>query len=1351
MSGTEWSPIGLSLEDEKAYLDALNRNTLIVGGKALSSAITNVAPDPSLPGAAGYIPFTGAGERLAGFAGGLLNVVPPLLNPALHALGFKTTLPQAPVGKVLADVGERANKTQDQIYSQIGAPTVDPTNPGEQLLSSIGTGMGAMAPVAPGAALTSLPRAIGGAAKWVVPTTENAMANVGIATGFGTAAGVLDAQDAQAVQPTPPPTPEPTTQPQTIAQMLSAAGTPPETKQPTDTQSAAVAASAPTGPATIAQILSGAGPAVQPAPTFGEEGEAGMTVSHALLYAAGLLLPVLAGMRMTQAARDARMADPAYAQAAADYNASKIARTGNDISTGVDEKAPAAPMAQSSPVQTAASNVVDTLINSNRNFQNYTKLTADNPQASQQLASQFGLTHTNAAWEIRQGEFMQTGVDHTTGLSMPPPKRLYQDIARLPTASKKLLQDGLMAENEMDNRAINAQRLRQAGTPFSPGDLRHDFYNQNTPQLDAIAQQARSDPIVNELMDRFQLIGKRSIEMGLPRGFFSPTEARDILTQHPRYVSDVDVNGRVIHPMGRRVTDRYTGVEQVNTTPWAAQAQHLDALFRQYELNDMRRAAVDHQLGVQIRYPNSAQFVYEKVIPTGQVQPTLYPSVGDPVSGAREPTIAVRRATGTQYYRVDNPDWFNNVSGQNSNRQRIATNSMSIQRRLFSQMTTGLGSVATGRIFPFVNAIRTAIQAPINRPQGYAGGLIDRGVQAATRGRLGYRGLDPTNLGVAAYSYGRGRFDRAAMHLSGVFDSTNQNFVNQHLRSMITPAQVDRLSQSLRDFYMRSTTHEMRALGVGGGGTPFRSELPAYNAAQGDKVRMTANAQVPELFMANGKLGSARPYVIKLRRALEAEFSGISDAMHEGFFRINRGRAGMDPRSLAYETRQLTGDPGTVGSSMAVAHVANTLPYANVSLQGIARRGRAMVETPIGTSAAWIGGLGSIALLSILTSMRSPEHMKHLEEGLNTQQREANPTFYTHPDPRINTQINLAQEDRLVYPWLLDMISKGINLTAARQDPGVFNDLHGFLQDYFNEHIEKSTMESAMHALNDVVNFAQVPPIVNGIMAASGNTIELDWDKIKNDWQNGTLSFDSLVRKGGASAALPNRSPGDTILDDENGKRLSLILSNMFGAGGAIVDMMRNAKHAYDRTGLSWDTLGTVGHDWLQGAKDANPSMNTLLWENQARQSTRPPIAETAQLSMDAMAKTAGAKTAEKYEGMTGPKGLPTAPQPDAGSKVPTDPVMRDMYFTVAAHHAFIQSRLMPDINNIRKQMASADTMPKNQETRDWMNARTRDLADKWRNVWTHIQDVNAILSKKVGAPVNVRSIDWSKGPEQFQ
>jgi hypothetical protein len=207
----------------------------------------------------------------------------------------------------------------------------------------------------------------------------------------------------------------------------------------------------------------------------------------------------------------------------------------------------------------------------------------------------------------------------------------------------------------------------------------------------------------------------------------------------------------------------------------------------------------------------------------------------------------------------------------------------------------------------------------------------------------------------------------------------------------------------------------------------------------------------------------------------------------------------------------------------------------------------------------------------------------------------------------------------------------------------------------------------------------------------------------------------------------------------------------MFGAGGAIVDMMRNAKHAYDRTGLSWDTLGTVGHDWLQGAKDANPSMNTLLWENQARQSTRPPIAETAQLSMDAMAKTAGAKTAEKYEGMTGPKGLPTAPQPDAGSKVPTDPVMRDMYFTVAAHHAFIQSRLMPDINNIRKQMASADTMPKNQETRDWMNARTRDLADKWRNVWTHIQDVNAILSKKVGAPVNVRSIDWSKGPEQFQ
>ena len=735
----------------------------------------------------------------------------------------------------------------------------------------------------------------------------------------------------------------------------------------------------------------------------------------------------------------------------------------------------------------------------------------------------------------------------------------------------------------------------------------------------------------------------------------------------------------------------------------------------------------------------------------GQIGPVVY---DEPIGGPRENVYQASDGTQTIIYKADNPDFYSWMSGNNVTKQRLMLDQIGVMRRMFSGFTTGIGSLMSGRIQPLTNVLRTSFGAPINRPWGTVGGLADALVQRATRVlpermQFGYRGPDPTNLVGAAYSAGRTSFDRLAFHLSQALDSTNStgwgNPVNKLLRSMLTPGQVDAMSTSLKNYYMNTVTAEQRVNRGGGVGSPFRSELPAYTTGQGRKVRMISNAQVPELFMAN-QMAGLRPHVVNIRKAIESTFNTLSDAGHDYFYRQNRVFSRLSPRSIGYETRELVGDPSTRGSSPRIQALTDVLPYANVSMQGVARRGRAFAETPIGTSAAYASAIGSVALLSLMTAMRSPDHMKHLEEGLTTQQRESNPTFYLDPDPSKATQFSLAQEDRILYPIMLDFVSKAINLHAAQVDPDHATDVYKFMKDFFAEHVENSTLESTLHALNDQTNFLNVPPIVNAIMGPiTGSTGDIDVAKLYDAWSNGTLSWDTIKRAGGGPSNTPNVAPGDSILDGENGKRWGLIISNVFGAFGATLDRMITRMHqGYQQDQSTWETMGNAAHDWVQGMQDLNPALN-FLWEHQIRASTYAPLVEAVGQQLASMKETAGARTAERAEGFTD-AGRYRQPMPDTGgdTKVPLDPVKRDLYMNTAQVYGMIENKLMPDIKALRKQMDGVDQLNMDPvERRRWENEQSRKIADKYRLIHAYVQDLEAYMSQKVGHPVTVMQRPW--------
>jgi hypothetical protein len=1268
--------------------------------------------------------------------GGVGSTVPWLINKGAEQLGYQTNLPAAPGAEEM----QRQYADTSRLAKELIPTDKLAENETEQRLHDYAFSAGGMYVPGMTAMLSKLPSIVSGPAKVVVPTAEHFMTNAPISA---VASGVTSAyeKDHPDVQTIPG-----------LGDALSPAA-PTGATPPTPTTAPPVPTDVGTQPPTsigdaLDKIISGQA-APQPAPTFSQLGESPGTVGGWLAAAGGILLAGMAGKRMlgigqemSATARAARLADPAYAQKAADFQAAQIAAQGSQVSGPQFGKTVEAPIPQGNAVHTAAVAAETNVLDHTAQLQDLIKMTAQTPQAGERLAKEYGILMNDAAQQPKMRAFLNTGVDYATKLFMPAPKRLFDDIGRLSDTGQKTLNDMLHAQDEMNNRAY----MQTQGTQ----PARFKFSDQSDQDLARIIVNAQRDPLIANLADRYGTITRRIVDVGEAQGFYTPGEAQYLRTTHPNYVPTVGADGNIMNVLEARNYAAGGGAKQVTSSAWESLSQYLEKMQHQIEVNTMRSKILDHIETFQANNPQAAKIV-ERVRP-GASSPTQGVNTAASTPGT-ERTITVRRPTGVDYYKINNHDVYDMLTNANANKMKTMFDAATITRRTVSAGTTGALALLRGRMFPLVNAARTAFQLPINREAGRVGGLLDYGMQKATGGRLGYRGIDPTNLPGAAYSAARTGFDDTMLKLSNLFDKTNTGVATQTVKSIVTPQVMDSISAALKKYYLGTTTYQKAAEGVGGSSVPYRLRLPAYVGGEGQRIRSMSSQLSPRLFLSGGKLGTIKPGYIRLQDAVDQIFTKMSDASHDYYYRLNNFANTGDAATRAYETRAITGDPGIHGGGSAVAQVRGYVPYANVSAQGLARRGQALKDTPVGTSAAWAGSVGSLALLSIYTAMQHPETLNYLQNMISTQGREGNAYIFNGPDPSLATMFSMSQEDRLPYAPMLDIISKAINLAAAPHDPEVHDSILGFLKDWFSEHIENSTVRSTQHALADALNIADVPPAVNAISGpVTGKTVRLDLDRILDDYQHGGISFDTFAQPAGTDHPLPNQAPGDTALDAADGKKWSLLFSNLFGIAGAALDAPLQFNKYYNQTGDWHEALGQVGRDWLQDAMDNNPMLNHVLWENPIRASVRPPIVEAVSKQLDMMKPTAGNKSAERYEGTTGgPRPLEVPDQGGGEGKVPTDPTMRNMFFATAAEYNFIQSHVMPDIMALKKQMATvADHVGSIEEKRQFHNEGARVIADKYGYIQSRIEDLNAGLSKMVGKHVDVAHINWKQGPDQF-
>lgn len=1357
---------GLTPEEQQK-----SRELFVKGAGAYLPGLTANAATNVVPGGPGGI---GAVNKLLGALGAVYDAARKPINEILDQTGIAKHMEQLTTGdphlpapfEFFTKAGESAKETENKIYEALPHSTA--ATPEEQqyldAARSIGGATGDMAPVpGVGAALKLAPAAVGKVASFLLPTVEHATTNIPVATGLGTVATAIAPSPAEGATPTPVGNQGLVIDPATgnvgtpNAGGLGITPTPPDATKPVQVaenkgfsffdQPATATDATPAAPPGFSFFDTPQGPPPSEGMTWGQILGAG-----AAAVAAGLAVKYVHGLSgaTTSILRDARYAAPKIADAAADFNNARIANAAGDIGPGPANR-PAAPTPRVSLVQEIATKAKNGMLDDTELLQSYIKLSQTDPTIGKRLANQASTVFDEMAWHNSLRQTLKLGHDIKSGISFEKPEILYKNYAGLTNEERTAFNRGMAAANEENNRAI----LRRRGGSVAE----HDFPNTSDAELRAYVTNMQANPKLKAMQDMYRGIQNDVLEIGVRRGFFPAKEKAQMLSSHPDHVADVDKNGRILHALGPRSLDPMTSINEMNSDVIAPFGQHIESLLRQYELNEFRTALIDHMMDVQSSVRGAPQVV-EKLQGYGHNQPTTpsyYPTMGAEGSGPRDTIIALRRGTGVEYYRIADDTYFNLFKTNNAARMRSGLGIMDASRKLVQWGSTGVGSLLSGRAFPPVNVVRTAITGPINRPLGYSTGLIDTALQAASGGRFGNRILpDPSSLVGIPYSYLRGRFDQRVMNLANLFDKANPNPVTQMLNTTITPTRMDKIADWLRNYYLNTATHEMRSYGIGGQGQTFRAAAPSLaGGGKGSAIIRTVSGElVPRAFMPSSPSGRIKAFWLNIQRPLDEAFAEMSDAAHQFYYRTNRAR-GMSPMENAEITRNLVGNPAKQGASAVARGVNEWTPYLNVSTQGLARRVQAFKESPVGTTAAWFGGPGlTLAALSMLTSMRNDRTAAHLNNEVSLQGKAANVHIYTNDDPDQRLEISLPQEERSMYAVQLGLLHTGLDLFNTYHDKYAREGVYSFLKDLLSEHVSNEVQENILYGASDALSLISPPPIVEMALNAGDMSLRPDLAHTVHALQDdGGLSFGAFLKPNVPDHPLPNQAEGDNHLFNEDGKKWSTILNSLLGGASYVYDMARNGASYMSGDRHSFmDSMGQVGKDFVQRVMDKNPMVNTLIWDNNIKLA-RPPIVEMTERRLDVMKQaTQGAKSAEKMEGTTGGSHpLPVSTFGDQ-KRVPTDPTMRAMFFAVAAESSHIESRHMTEINQMKKQIANeANQFVNPQERRVWENKMYRIIADKYRVIADRLEDLDANLSGMAGdVPVRAEKIDWTKGPEQF-
>jgi len=1219
---------------------------------------------------------------------------------------------------------ERAQELYDQRLApgSVAAliPQTTPANPIETKLNSVADAAGSMGPFIGRGAMSTLPRAAELLSEFAFPGTVMKSAPViggGIDAGVQIAADQIDkANQAQAATENvgPPPNtsillPDQTTQ----SFKLSAAEAAPSTvqpSQPTTVEAAPITTDAPDIP-------------FEPvAPTF--DPNTGWTWGGAILTGAGILTLMAARNKWGESIVNKVMGERAarYEKISKPFN-SALEKINTGQPEGFNAGLPEAPLPGAATSK--ATELKTQFVDKNATLSAYAQEVAPSKTVGEWMKHEFGMYNNDHAFHSRFQMTMETGLDPVTGHRMPSPYQHFKNLARLSPDRQQLYSDARHALDELDNRLSRGATV--------------GLTQWSTPELQRIASAGRADPEVNRLLNEATVIHDRLTDILVDRKMLTPAEAQNLKSKHRNYLSNHDMSGIIDNPLEARALGYNTGKMNANIPAWELDKQHYESLYRSMELNKLRAETIQAGLYFQDTNKNAAK-VFQEWRPGAPLKP------GERVEVPHD-VLPVRINGDLRYFRVHNSA-LREALRMSPTALGTHLGIANQARQLIQSTITGLPAALTGRWFAPINAIRSATEISMIRPEGMAGGYLDKLIQFATRDHVAFRG-DPTAIPTLLREVIAGTGAEFSRGLANMLHPTSQNVINLNLRQLLGDNAVNALHSRLQYAWENSIRGEMQRVGAMNAGGYSATPVPTGFQGHDERVFSAINNMVPELFRPTGFFGPATPYMIKLNELAHTMNSIIAEAGHEQFFRLNKGK--VAPNKLAYETRQATGDPGTHGASNFSRVYNATALYGNVFVQEIARVARAFREAPIATATGLSVGLGIPHMIEVFSALLSGQDAVDHLQNLTNSEAAGNIYFYVPGrDPKDAIAINLPQGLRAFSPVVRQVLLDGLGVVMALKDDDIGSMIRTGLADFFSKHITQSTVDRTMTGASQFLS----PPMPIGVdlppSILMGRSIDPSLDRIYRNARSGDISkmttTADIVPPG-----MPGVSPTiDPLFETQSGRAFQSLVTSLLGiAGQNMMQMALTGKNAW-RDGLPPDVvIGRVTEDWRELQKKNLPMGNALLWDANNPLAARTPLINRTDDALRAIKPLSQFKSDLKNIGLTRSRGqvvdMPVDP------KISPDPQMAPLIAWASKVSTRLDQTLVPRINDTKKQIEALrlSSLPPTTVT-DMRNTLLTQLRSQYDDVAGILTDLNMELSKIVGKQVDVTRIDWSRGIDQF-
>jgi hypothetical protein len=1068
--------------------------------------------------------------------------------------------------------------------------------------------------------------------------------------------------------------------------------------------------------------------------TQAEQDQSSLTPGKIALYGLGAIGVAVAGSRILKSGRDA--ASLKFADMSEKWHAETAANN------GIPVNAPPLPGSAGS----FATNVRQSLTDRQATMTEFMRSIADTPIVADQQRAFIG--DINGAQPLIQR--FQAGYAKGELLGQKIPNLMENDraIAALTPTQRDILDAGMKAGNELDDRYNN---WMQSGRTSTDIEQRVRFPEKDDVQLRAERDAMTSDPELKAISDNLQLQSFAKVDMLVKNGMLPVSEGQAFKNAHKFYVPDANLDNIVADPLLARNITPYSGGTTPTAKVWDLIAAHDYKLVEATEANRVRATMVNNIRQFQAKDIDPAR---PGLKPPTYLQDSKNLANGEWVAKKDGSSIAFRNNGVLEHVVPTNRRILDAMKGP-AVQINTTVNALNKARQFQQSFITGAGAIASGHLFPLINSMRSVGEITTLRPAGMYGSHFDKWLQRGTGGRLALRGDPISGYPGMLYRILTGTAAESSRAISHVLDGSNTTGIGSRLRAVFGNTVMDAMHDRAKAVYDQSTRAAMRDEGLLNS-AGFSSSDVSSNAqfmSKGGKAFIPQADMVPELYRMNEMAGAAPTYV-RLRSLFDEMRSIIGEAAHANFFELNRDNPNITKHQLNYETRHITGDPGTRGAGAFARTYGAAVPFGNVAMQEVGRVMRAMHEEPIGTTLGFLTHYGTLAAASVFTAMLAgPQAIQHLFDNTTDPQRSNAIRLYTPGQPENPIELPVQIMMRAPVNLLLQLLYDGFNMSKHGDDPNIAMQAQHTLADFFSHHIWQSTVNGMIAGLS-----SGIPPVMP--VGASPALTALTGKSVQPDLYEGYMHADKPLTQmfsydiTGANQRLPGQvGKVDPVTGTGNGIVFQHVLSDLMGVGGiAFYNLFKEITNATSHGDGLGHALSNVFEDYKMRMRDDVPGGNTL-WNGEQKLPRATPLQQRTEQALDAMRPTTSWKGDIQNQGLTRKFGQPLIAPIDPN--VPADPTMRQMYATVGKYMTMLDTKPgspLKQLSDARKQidaLGRTDLSPQMQ--RSMKNEYEREIQDRYANTLAIIHQMESKLSDIVGgASVDVRHIDWKKGVDQF-